>query len=118
MRAPSTARIARTSAGARRSSACCRCVWRAPRAVATDPDIAAFSRPAAPHANRLATPWLRPTDRIVDATTPTQSPPETPDRDGAFPRLGEWQIGGLSRDGVRRPPEAGGAVVPQGERGS
>jgi thioredoxin reductase (NADPH) len=52
----------------------------------------------------------------VDATTPTQSPPETPDRDGAFPRLGEWQIEALSRDGVRRPTEAGEVLFRQGDR--
>ena len=116
MPAPSTARTATNSAGGRRSSACCRCVWRVPRAVATDPDIGTFNRPAAPHANPLAAPWRRPTGRIVDATTPTQSPPETPDRDGAFPRLGDGQIEALSRDGERRRTEAGEVLFRQGDR--
>jgi thioredoxin reductase (NADPH) len=52
----------------------------------------------------------------VDAATPTQSPPETPDDDGAYPRLGELQIDALSRDGERRRTEAGEVLFRQGER--
>ncbi|MEA2317729.1 MAG: thioredoxin reductase [Solirubrobacteraceae bacterium] len=52
----------------------------------------------------------------MDAATPTQSPPETPDDDGAYPRLGELQIDALSRDGERRRTEAGEVLFRQGER--
>jgi thioredoxin reductase (NADPH) len=52
----------------------------------------------------------------VDAPTPTQSPPETPDGDGAYPRLDDWQIEALSRDGERRRTEAGEVLIHQGDR--
>jgi thioredoxin reductase (NADPH) len=42
--------------------------------------------------------------------------PETPDHDGAFPRLDEVQIAALERDGERRPTKAGEVLFHQGDR--
>jgi thioredoxin reductase (NADPH) len=52
----------------------------------------------------------------VDATTPPESLSETPDRDGAFPRLEDWQIEALARDGERRLTTAGEVLFRQGDR--
>jgi thioredoxin reductase (NADPH) len=51
--------------------------------------------------------------RTAGARTPL---PETPDRDGAFPRLTERQIELLARHGTRRPTESGELLVREGER--
>jgi thioredoxin reductase (NADPH) len=42
--------------------------------------------------------------------------PETPDHDGAFPRLDDVQIAALARDGERRRTEAGEVLFHQGDR--
>jgi thioredoxin reductase (NADPH) len=43
-------------------------------------------------------------------------PTETPDRDGAFPRLSELQVAALARHGERRPTQAGEVLFHQGDR--
>ncbi|MEA2587583.1 MAG: thioredoxin reductase [Actinomycetota bacterium] len=45
----------------------------------------------------------------------TQSLAETPDHAGAFPRLDEYQIQELSREGFRRPTEAGEVLYREGD---
>ncbi|MEA2587299.1 MAG: thioredoxin reductase, partial [Actinomycetota bacterium] len=45
----------------------------------------------------------------------TQSVAETPDHAGAFPRLDEYQIQELSREGFRRPTEAGEVLYREGD---
>jgi thioredoxin reductase (NADPH) len=51
-------------------------------------------------------------------STETRPPlAETPDRDGAFPRLSEQQIEALAAQGKRRPTEAGEQLFAQGDVG-
>ena len=49
-------------------------------------------------------------------TTPTQSPPETPDLYGAFPRLSDEQIETLAAHGERRRPRPGEVLFREGDR--
>jgi thioredoxin reductase (NADPH) len=50
------------------------------------------------------------------ATDARDELPETPDRDGALPRLTDEQIASLERHGERRPTEAGEVLFREGDR--
>jgi thioredoxin reductase (NADPH) len=55
------------------------------------------------------------TDPVETQAVESQTLAETPDHDGAFPRLDEEQIAELSRNGVRRRTEAGEVLYHEGD---
>jgi thioredoxin reductase (NADPH) len=52
---------------------------------------------------------------VAETTSPDSSLPETPDRDGAFPRLSEGQVAALETPGERRRTQAGEVLFHQGQ---
>jgi thioredoxin reductase (NADPH) len=60
---------------------------------------------------------LKAPDQVPEAPlkAPDQTLPETPDHAGAYPRLDDDQIQELSRDGFRRPTEAGEVLYREGD---
>jgi thioredoxin reductase (NADPH) len=65
-------------------------------------------------------PVRRPTLEVMSGepkthAVDTQTPPETPDYAGAFPRLDDAEIQELSREGFRRPTEAGEVLYREGD---